>query len=362
MNKSGEIRYVLTSSNTKQGFHTFIPDLIQGLRKIYILKGAAGSGKSTFIRLLGESLSEKGYEIEFWISALDPVSPDGVYIPRLGTAVINGSLPQPIDPRYPGATGHIIYLGDYRNGKDLNTKTREIIDLIDRQEEQNAKAFEVLRTASQAREEVKKVARDSLSMANIRKLIEELASELLREQPGERHYFASAVTADGMVNYIDEISYECKRRYILTGPSGSGKSLVITELARMAREKGYFLEYYHCGFDLESIVMVIIRNLQLALIDGGNMDLSIKPWDIVIDMVGYLENYDAEAAAIKCSEAYRNYESLLLEAEVKLENAHATLKELKKIFTPFMDFEQLDRKRQEVLEDIINNGSRPQFL
>ena len=92
------------------------------------------------------------------------------------------------------------------------------------------------------------------------------------------------------------------------------------------------------------------------------MDLSIKPWDIVIDMEGYLENYDAEAAAVKCSEAYRNYESLLLEAEVKLENAHATLKELKKIFTPFMDFEQLDRKRQEVLEDIINNGSRPQFL
>ena len=75
-----------------------------------------------------------------------------------------------------------------------------------------------------------------------------------------------------------------------------------------------------------------------------------------------MENYDAEAAAIQSSEACSNYESLLLEAEVILENAHATLKELKKTFTAFMDFEQLDRKRQEVLEDIINNGARPQFL
>ena len=98
------------------------------------------------------------------------------------------------------------------------------------------------------------------------------------------------------------------------------------------------------------------------MIDGGSMELSIKPWDIVIDMADYLENYDAEAAALQSSEARRNYESLLLEAEVKLENAHAIFKELKKVFTTFMDFEQLDRKRQEVLEDIINNGSRPQFL
>jgi hypothetical protein len=362
VSKSGEIRYVLTSSNTSQGFYTFIPDLVRGLRKIYILKGGAGSGKSTFIRLLGESLLEKGYEIEFWISAIDPVNPDGVYIPRLGAAVINGSLPQPIDPRYPGATGHIIYLGEYRNKKELNGKTREIIDLIDCQEEHNNAAYEVLKTAGQAREEIKKVAGNCLSMANIKHLIEEMASELLREQPGEKHYFASAVTADGVVNYIDEISNECKHRYILKGPPGSGKSLVIAELARLARAKGYFLEYYHCGFNLDSIVMVIIRNLQLVLIDGGNIELSIKPWDVVIDMGIYLENYDPEEAALESSEAWRRYESLVLDAQTKMEKAHSTLKELKKIYTGFMDFEQLDRKRQEVLEELINNGSRPQFL
>jgi Mrp family chromosome partitioning ATPase len=362
MSKSGEIRYVLTSSNTSQGFYTFIPDLIRGLRKIYILKGAPGSGKSTFIRLLGESLSEKGYEIEFWISALDPVNPDGVYIPRLGTAVINGSLPQPIDPRYPGATGHIIYLGDYRNKKEINGRAREIIEMIDRQEEQQNKADNVLKKAGQVREQIKAAARACLNMANIQLLIEELATELLREQPGERHYFASAVTADGVVNYIDEISNECRRRYILKGPPGSGKSLVMAELAYLAREKGYFLEYYHCGLEVDNIVMVIIRNLQLALIDGGDIELSIKPWDVVLDMTAYLDHYDPEAAAAQSSEACRNYEALLLDAQDKLESAHSMLKELKKIYTGFMDFEQLDRRRQEVLEEIISNGSRPQFL
>ena len=71
----GKVRYVLTSSNTSQGFHTFLPELLQGVLKIFVLKGAPGSGKSTFMRLLGESFSEQGYEVELWVSAADPVSP-----------------------------------------------------------------------------------------------------------------------------------------------------------------------------------------------------------------------------------------------------------------------------------------------
>jgi hypothetical protein len=362
VNKSGEIRYLLTSSHTSEGFYTFIPDLIRGLRRIYILKGAPGSGKSTFIRLIGESLCEKGYEVEFWVSALDPVNPDGVFIPRLGAAVVNGSLHQPIDPKYLGVTGHIIYLGQYRNKKELNGKTKEIIDLIDRREEQNNKAYAILRIANQAREQVKVAAKNCLNMGLINQLVDELASELLREQQGEKHYFATSVTADGMINYVDEISQECRRRYILKGPPGSGKSVVIAKLAQLAKDKGYFLEYYHSGIDVESIVMIIIRNLQLALIDGGNMELSIKPWDVVIDMTNYLVNYVPEAAAVRNSEVIRNYESLFWEAQVQLEEAYNTLKELKKIYAGLMDFEELDCRRQEIVEEIISSGSRPQFI
>ena len=50
---------------------------------------------------------------EFWISAIDPLNPDGVYIYQLDVAVINGSLPTPSTPVIPAVLGEIINLGEY---------------------------------------------------------------------------------------------------------------------------------------------------------------------------------------------------------------------------------------------------------
>ena len=91
-----------------------------------------------------------------------------------------------------------------------------------------------------------------------------------------------------MLNYVDEVSSGCRKRYILKGRPGSAKSTVIKELASIFSEKGFILEYYHSGFDIESIDMVIIRNLEVVIIDGGNNDITIKPWDVVIDMTEFL--------------------------------------------------------------------------
>ena len=61
--KKGKIKYVFTSSHTKNGFYTFIPKLIRRFAQGLYFKGPAGSGKSTFIRLLGETMCEQGYEV-----------------------------------------------------------------------------------------------------------------------------------------------------------------------------------------------------------------------------------------------------------------------------------------------------------
>ena len=116
MGNRGNTRYGFVSSFTNLGFKTFIPDLVVGIKKVFILKGAPGTGKSTFIRLVGEALSEQGYDIEYWVSSLDPVRPDGVYSPQLDTAVINGSLSIPVDPQYPQVRDIMINLSEYSEG------------------------------------------------------------------------------------------------------------------------------------------------------------------------------------------------------------------------------------------------------
>jgi len=354
MGGRGRIRYVFTSSYSERGFYTFIPGLLEGLKKVYILKGPAGSGKSTFIRLLGDSLSELGYEIEFWVSAVDSMKPEGVYIPRMETAIVNGNLPAAIDPKYPGVTGHIINFEEYLDAVIINEHRQEIIELVDKVEKQEDGACSLLQQASALKEELLQETAEYINSGNISKLIEKLANEILTDKPGEKHYFATSLNAEGMFNYVDEISVACKSRYIFKGPIGSGKSQVITELARKARDKGYSVEYYHGGLNPESAVMIIIANLNLALIDAGDMEISIRPWDVVVDMGEYLDKSEQRPTELHNSELTRQYEALLMKAQAELENTHRSLKNLKRLYSGAMDFKQVEAKRQEILA-LINS-------
>jgi energy-coupling factor transporter ATP-binding protein EcfA2 len=354
LNNRGTTRYVFASSHTSQGFYTFIPELVKGLGKVYILKGAPGSGKSTFIRLLGEVMSQQGYDVEFWVSALDPVTPDGVYIAHFNAAVINGSLPQPIDPQYPGAREIIINLGEYWDKAIIEQRQRQIVEQIDQADNFHSQVGKILKEAGRVKEEIRIANASHLNMEKIEQLIKKISLDIMENRPGEKHYFAGVITADGLVDYINELSADCKKRYIFKGPSGSGKSTVIRELARDAKQRGYFLEYYHCGLEVEYLVMVVIRNLQLALIEVDHVEVALKPGDMVVDMTLYLDSYDNDQIAVQSSEAHRRFEALLLQAQQEMENSHQVNREIKKLYASAMDFESLDRKRQEIAEEILN--------
>ncbi len=352
MDNRGLIRYVFASSHTSQGFYTFIPELINGLGRVYILKGAPGSGKSTFIRLVGELLSEQGYEVEFWISAMDSVTPDGVYIPQLDVAVINGSLPESMDPQYPGVRDYLINLGDYWDRVSIEQHREKIIELVDCMELSRKQVNGFLKEAVRVKEEIRKINSVHLNMDKLDKICKQLSAEILDKQCGEKHYFAEAFTVDGLVDYINELSKACQRRYIFKGPSGSGKSLLINQLAQQAKARGYFLEYYHSGLEVDSLAMVIIRNLQIALIESDSVEIPLKPWDVVVDLSICLDSDDTQNVSEGINVNYRNMESFLLEAQQELVKCNQSNRKLRKIYSAAMDFSSLDRIRQELLDEI----------
>lgn len=354
MNKLGKTRYVFASSYTCHGFHTFIPELINGLGKVYILKGPPGTGKSTFIRLLGELMSQKGYEVEFWVSSLDPITPDGVHIPELDSAIINGSLPTPIDPKYPGVREIVINLGEYWDQQRVDEQSNEIIALIDQTEIYRDQALHLLKEASIAKEEIRANNFSRLNMEKIEQCIKRLSMQIMERHPGEKHYFASNTTGEGLADYINELSEDCKCRYIFKGPSGSGKSTVIYALAQEAKQRGYFLEYYHSGLDEAYLGMVIIRDLQLALVESGDLEVSPRQGDVVVDMNKCLDDWENDMIEFKSNEAVRRFERLLLQAQEELGNAYQSHRIVKKAYSLAMDFERLEHKRQTITNEILN--------
>ncbi|HCF49750.1 MAG TPA: hypothetical protein DER60_05680 [Syntrophomonas sp.] len=349
----GKIKYVLSSTFTDQGYVSCLPDLLAGIKRVYILKGAAGTGKATFIRLLGESMSSLGYEMEYWISAADAVNPEGIYFPQLDTAVVNGSSPVSIEPHYPHISGDVINLGDYLDTALIKEQARQIIKHIDQWELSNRQAEMHLQSAALAKQELKKSAAAHLNMQQLYSLVEQIYSEATLPRPGERHFFASAMTAEGYIDYVEEISSDCKQRFVLTGPAGSGKSTILAEIARKAKQQGNSVEYYYCGLEADSLLMIIPPAFSTAVIDGGGLQLNLKPWDKVINTEAVLDDFEILKEAQVSSLANHNYEELLSKAQEKLEEAYRELKALKHLYASKMNFQALNQRRMALLEELI---------
>lgn len=356
MGTRGKIRYVFTSSHTSSGFHTFIPDLLQGIKNVYVLKGSVGTGKSSFIRQLGESVARLGYEVELWISALDPVSPEGLFIPQLDTAVVNGSLPEMAATFCCGESGEIINLDDFLDKAATDSRHEQIMELVLRVEKQSDKAYNILKKALAMKNQIRQSYAEHLNMGKIQQVIDRIGSEILNLPVREKHYFASAVTADGVIDYVDELSGDCSKRYVLRGPDGSGKSIILNEMAARASEQGHSLEFYHSSLDYEDITMLIIRDLQTALINVGNMEIIKKPGDTVIDMSIALNEYVPDIDSLENAGAYRSYANQMQQAQKLLEGAQDSLQGLKKIYARNVDFKLVNQKREEIRKKLCERN------
>lgn len=353
MQNRGKVRYVFTSSYTRRGFHTFIPQLLSGLRRLFVLKGAPGSGQAAFMRQLGEAMLKRGFRAEFWISAFDPLNPEGILIPEIETALVcENSLEPAAYDQIPDVK--IIDLALYEKQSLAAAKTAAIDHLCEQIANCNERAAQLIEAAGKSADAIQKITAAHINQKKITELGSDLAERIFDPSGVEKYYFASAITAEGVINYIDKLSQSCRKRYIFTGPAGSGKSAVIKAIAIQAREKDLAVEYYYSGFDAESLAAIIIPNFQVALVDAGYLAINVQPGDEIIDSTQYLDHYDPQQFGSEIMPAQRRNEALLQEAQRQLEKAQLKLTELKRIYAAATDNIKLNRLREEIIAEIAN--------
>ncbi|MBL1704179.1 hypothetical protein ELE02_33765, partial [Klebsiella pneumoniae] len=103
-------------------------------------------------------------------------------------------------------------------------------------------------------------------------LTDELIQKLFTNEGGKqstvKHRFLGAATPKGAVDFVPNLTEGLPQRYFIKGRPGSGKSTMLKKLAKVAEEKGFDVEVYHCGFDPNSLDMVIVRELGFAIFDS----------------------------------------------------------------------------------------------
>ena len=137
------------AANTEDGFFSLFDEIFppEKLKRIYILKGGPGTGKSTLMRSVGFTAEANGYDAEYYYCSSDTGSLDGVVIPALGIAVMDGTAPHMTDPRYPGAVERIVNLGEAFDLAGLEGERERLLSQISAKRDAYRTAYRYLSAA-----------------------------------------------------------------------------------------------------------------------------------------------------------------------------------------------------------------------
>ncbi len=121
------------ASNSERGFVNYFPQIFgEGrCRRLYVVKGGPGTGKSCFMRQVAHGAEQHGHKVTYYYCSSDPDSLDGIWLREMGVAMIDGTAPHAWEPTLIGAFEQTVNLGDFWDAERL-AERRESIEALGR--------------------------------------------------------------------------------------------------------------------------------------------------------------------------------------------------------------------------------------
>lgn len=367
MGSKGKTRKLFPGGNTAKGFYSFFQYILgDNYTKRFILKGGPGVGKSTFMRGIGDYMLEHGFDVEEYHCPTDPDSLDAISIPKIGVALLDGTAPHIIEPQNPGITDDIVWLGDFWDGARLLESKDEIIKLRKKASKLFEIAFSHLKEAGIAYDEWKSYVYDDFNEKNynlaVRQVIEQIFENRENgdhKQVRHTHFFASAISGKGVYNYTENLIEPYHRIYAFSGMPGSGSNRAIGRIAKEAEELGFSTQQYHCPLSVDELDMLIIPELDSVVVhidqilSGEKMFFDCNRIEAYVYFDDYLSHETINEFAHDIEQAKKRIYSLVERAIDLISRAKAVHGEIEEYYVEVMDFEGVDIKRREILEEII---------
>ncbi|KHF29822.1 hypothetical protein CM49_06520 [Paenibacillus sp. P1XP2] len=135
-----------------------------------------------------------------------------------------------------------------------------------------AKAYDSFLKTLRIHDEWEKFYIDHLDRERANQITAEFADEYLvpfrSKKANVTRRFLGAATWQGALDYVPNLTENLRTRIFVKGRPGSGKSTMFKKLAKEAEARGIDTEIYHCGFDPNSLDMLIFPELSLAIFDS----------------------------------------------------------------------------------------------
>lgn len=357
MQAGEKIRFFL-GANSPQGFYSLYDQLInpEQANAIYILKGGAGCGKSSLMRRIGQQAEELGELVEYIHCSGDPDSLDAVIFPTYKTAIVDGTAPHVVEPKYPGVVENYVNLGDCYDREGLQGIRKEIIGCMSGYKDCYKRAYRCLNAAA----EIMKDVRIILTTEAFEQKASKRAKGILgREIRSNGHgsgqvvqRFLSAISHQGTLTHYTTADVLCKRVYILEDSYGLSHCL-LTQLLTHAAAADY--DVIACPSPLfpDQLEHLIIPELSLAFLSASPTSLYPKrPYRrIRLDAMIDADLAHRNKARLRFSRKVSS--ALIDEAVDSLAQAKAMHDELEALYNPYVDFDRVYQTADDLAKKIL---------
>lgn len=369
------VRRFFPGGNTMRGFYSYYQYLWRPLAnpspaRVWIIKGGPGTGKSVLMQRIADEMHARGYDLEVHHCSADPDSVDGVVVPALGAAIVDGTAPHVIDPAFPGAVETMVNLGEFWDGAALRRHRADIEAISARYKTCYASAYSYLAAAGIIHDEWRAANAAAQDWGRVHQLLWGLLADVLRGKGGGtpgivRRLFASAVTPAGPRHHLESVLGLASRRIVLVGEPGTGKSMVVARLAQALSEHGVAVEVFHCALRPEEPEHLFAPEAGLAVVSSeephrlderdvaGGRDTGEPVRTEVVDLGRLQCPGERDRQRDRAEAAARTFWDVMGRAEAALRRASALHDELEALYGPHMDFDGVEELRGRIVEAML---------
>ena len=340
VNESRSCNSYFAAANGYTGFRSYFDKTFpsEKFRRIFVLKGGPGTGKSSMMKKCAEHFLNKGASLDLIFCSSDTSSLDGVIISagENKIALIDGTAPHERDAVIPGAIDEIINLGQCWKSDKLQ-KNRELILSLNKEKKSAYKnAYSALSFAGKAAEMAKNITKVYYNSEFAEKNVQKLADKFIEKNKITHTQLYCAFGKDGFVTFDIPSENTVK----IGGRYGSG-AIFINRLYSMLSDSGADIIHSPSVFSNDDTYAIIKPDRTHSLL------LSNDEYDIDCSEFVYMRDFPVEIYN-KYSEIHDEFLKISKKYFSDASSAHFKLED---IYKDAMRFEINDEIRNNIISE-----------
>lgn len=332
--------HFFVGANSGEGFQNLFPELVnlEDTYDLMVLKGGPGVGKNTFMREIGRTMEQTGTTVEYLWCSGDPDSLDGVVLPELRCAVVDGTSPHVMEPKYPAAVDRYVDLGRFYDLTAAKAAAGEVKAHTHAYKSAYVRAYHSLKAARQVELDAMSAVGRTFDRERAARRVDGIITRELRRPGGQRgkttRRFLGGITHKGYIWRFDSVDTLCPKVYELVD-SWELAGEFLDRLHREAARRGWDTIVCPSPEEPSRMEHLLIPGLGLAFVTSRpGMDYGKKPFrrvrlDAMTDPEGRARlRFQSRMTAL-----------LREEAVLALKDAKSSHDKLEAVYNPYVDFD-----------------------